>query len=397
MLARGRALRQHFVSARQVLGLQDGQSCTPAEIKRAFRERALAAHPDAGGDPDSFRRLQAAYEALLQERGAGKKGSKASAASESGGGGGGASGFYAHPHAQWSNDMRSHRAYWHDMYAGTNSNNYGSHQRASETHGSTSSHYRTYGDGLGEEFQQAFKSSSAGYGQGSRQTNFSTWHFYRPYDSDYRNPYTTGFTSEEIHQAAQRQRRVFARAVVRHAFLWSGLAFVVYLHERNNRVWRAVEARGKGYQDPEYWAQLRKDEEEARRRSRAPLRLEHHWLETPLAKPFVAEPAESDRNGCCGENVHGTVNSLSGAARVGKTRTSQQSRAAEERRRRAIGSSCGALRGLGRSFGGPRVASYQGRPFTPNGVRGVRNTAPMTPKTYADDVTYEMGDEEDDL
>ncbi|KAG5474136.1 hypothetical protein CUR178_04247 [Leishmania enriettii] len=396
MLARGRTLRQHLVSARRVLGLQDGQSCTPADIKRAFRERALAAHPDAGGDPDSFRQLQAAYEVLLQEHGGGNRGSETSAGSENGGG---RSGFYAHPHAQWSNDMRSHRAYWHDMHTemNMNPNNYGSCWHASNTHYRARSQDRTYGEGLGEEFQQGFKSSSAGQGQGGSQTNFSTWYFYRPYDSDFRSPYSTGFTSEEIHQAAQQQRRMFVRAVARHACLWSGLAFVVYLHERNNRVWRAIEARDKGYQDPEYWAQLRKDEEKARRKSWAPLRLEHHWLESPMVKPLMTNPAESDASGCCGEHVQGAASHLSGAARAGKTRTTQQTGTAEERRSQAMGSPRGALRGLGRNTGGPRVVSYQGRPFTPNGVRGMRNTAPKTPKTYADDVTYEMGDEDDDL
>ena len=33
-------------------------------IRRAFRARARTAHPDAGGDPDAFRRLQDAYETL---------------------------------------------------------------------------------------------------------------------------------------------------------------------------------------------------------------------------------------------------------------------------------------------------------------------------------------------
>ena len=34
---------------------------TAADLKRAFHERALATHPDRGGDPESFRQVQRAF------------------------------------------------------------------------------------------------------------------------------------------------------------------------------------------------------------------------------------------------------------------------------------------------------------------------------------------------
>ncbi|CAM40042.1 conserved hypothetical protein [Leishmania braziliensis MHOM/BR/75/M2904] len=395
MLARGCVLRRHSLSARRVLGLQDGQSYTPADIKKAFRERALTTHPDAGGHADSFRQLQDAYEVLLHEYRVGKKDSETATASEDSRS---SSGFYAHPHAQWSNDMRSHRAYWHGMHNEMNMNasSCGSYRDASSTHYRAHPHHHAYGEGLGEEFQTHFKSSFGGHGQRGSQTNFSTWYFYRPYESDYRSPYGTGFTPEEIHQATQEQRRAFAWAVMRHTCLWSGLAFVVYLHERNNRVWRATEARGKDYQDPEYWAQVRKEEEEAQQKKWTSLRLEHHWLDAPLVRPLMMDHTKDDHNGG-GENVQGSKENLSGATRVGTAMATHQARMTEKQRRQAGGPTRGILRGVGGNVGGPRVVSYQGRPFTPNGVRGKRNTAPKTPKTYADDVTYEMADEDDDV
>ena len=41
---------------------------TLAEIKRAFRKRALETHPDHGGDPAAFRTLQQAYEKAIARR-----------------------------------------------------------------------------------------------------------------------------------------------------------------------------------------------------------------------------------------------------------------------------------------------------------------------------------------
>ncbi|KAL7749378.1 hypothetical protein RI367_005249 [Sorochytrium milnesiophthora] len=37
---------------------------TPDELRRAYRTKALAAHPDKGGDPEVFRRIQFAYQTL---------------------------------------------------------------------------------------------------------------------------------------------------------------------------------------------------------------------------------------------------------------------------------------------------------------------------------------------
>ena len=49
-------------SAWSLLGLEPGASL--ADVKRAFRERALVAHPDQGGEPEHFRSLLRAYEKL---------------------------------------------------------------------------------------------------------------------------------------------------------------------------------------------------------------------------------------------------------------------------------------------------------------------------------------------
>ncbi len=53
-------------SAWSVLGL--APAATLVEIKRAYRQRALAAHPDRGGDADAFRALTDAYQKLLARR-----------------------------------------------------------------------------------------------------------------------------------------------------------------------------------------------------------------------------------------------------------------------------------------------------------------------------------------
>ncbi len=44
------------------LGL--GEDCTEAQVKAAFRKKAKDAHPDRGGDPDAFKRLNEAHEVL---------------------------------------------------------------------------------------------------------------------------------------------------------------------------------------------------------------------------------------------------------------------------------------------------------------------------------------------
>lgn len=50
-------------SAWELLGLPAGS--TLAAVKAAFRQRALATHPDHGGDADEFRALHRAYERLV--------------------------------------------------------------------------------------------------------------------------------------------------------------------------------------------------------------------------------------------------------------------------------------------------------------------------------------------
>ncbi len=54
---------QVVVLHHEVLGV--AIEATPAEITAAYRRLAMVHHPDRGGDADSFRRIRAAYEALL--------------------------------------------------------------------------------------------------------------------------------------------------------------------------------------------------------------------------------------------------------------------------------------------------------------------------------------------
>lgn len=51
-------------AALSVLGLEAGASTQ--QIKRAYRQLAKAHHPDLGGDPEAFRRLDAAYRMLIE-------------------------------------------------------------------------------------------------------------------------------------------------------------------------------------------------------------------------------------------------------------------------------------------------------------------------------------------
>ncbi len=53
------------ISAWSILGVENGASLL--DVKRAFRLRALETHPDRGGEPDQFRRVQAAYEELVKK------------------------------------------------------------------------------------------------------------------------------------------------------------------------------------------------------------------------------------------------------------------------------------------------------------------------------------------
>jgi len=50
--------------AREVLGVESDAS--EADVQRAYRERVKDVHPDRGGDPDAFRRVQRAYERLRE-------------------------------------------------------------------------------------------------------------------------------------------------------------------------------------------------------------------------------------------------------------------------------------------------------------------------------------------
>jgi DnaJ-class molecular chaperone len=49
-----------------VLGV--ARTATPDEIKRAYRQKALSAHPDKGGDEAAFQALQHAHEVLMDEQ-----------------------------------------------------------------------------------------------------------------------------------------------------------------------------------------------------------------------------------------------------------------------------------------------------------------------------------------
>lgn len=51
--------------ALRVLGLEPG--ATPQAIKRAYRRLAKAHHPDLGGRPEAFHRLEAAYRLLMEQ------------------------------------------------------------------------------------------------------------------------------------------------------------------------------------------------------------------------------------------------------------------------------------------------------------------------------------------
>ena len=47
--------------------LGEEKSSTAAQIKKAYRKKALRMHPDKGGDPEEFKKLQAAYDVLSDE------------------------------------------------------------------------------------------------------------------------------------------------------------------------------------------------------------------------------------------------------------------------------------------------------------------------------------------
>lgn len=61
-----RAVAPEIASIWGTLGL--APDATVAAIKRAYRARALATHPDTGGDAEAFRAVQRAYEEALTRR-----------------------------------------------------------------------------------------------------------------------------------------------------------------------------------------------------------------------------------------------------------------------------------------------------------------------------------------
>ena len=71
----------------KALGVAKGAS--PAEIKKAYRKKALRMHPDKGGDPEEFKKLQAAYEVLSDEEKRAVYDQHGLEGLEAGGGGGG--------------------------------------------------------------------------------------------------------------------------------------------------------------------------------------------------------------------------------------------------------------------------------------------------------------------
>ncbi len=63
---RPRAPASNKPSVWQTLGLSP--QATLADIKRAYRLRALETHPDRGGSDEAFRAVQSAYESALKRR-----------------------------------------------------------------------------------------------------------------------------------------------------------------------------------------------------------------------------------------------------------------------------------------------------------------------------------------
>lgn len=47
----------------ELLGVKN--SATEAEVKKAYRKKALKEHPDKGGDPEKFKEISKAYEVLM--------------------------------------------------------------------------------------------------------------------------------------------------------------------------------------------------------------------------------------------------------------------------------------------------------------------------------------------
>ncbi len=77
----------------EVLGLKKGAS--KDEIKKAFREAAKKHHPDKGGDPEEFKKINEAYETLSDEQKKAQYDQFGSAGPQFGGGGSGGFGGFS--------------------------------------------------------------------------------------------------------------------------------------------------------------------------------------------------------------------------------------------------------------------------------------------------------------
>lgn len=335
MLARSaRLLRSNPYT---ILGISEGSDVTPASLKITFRKQAARLHPDAGGDEENFKELRSAYDLLLCRHG-GASGSGGAVEAETSGG----RGFYDSPHAYWAN--------------------HSSNERRKHHHNDHEGHTRKHGEGLGVEFSAGADWDAT---QG-RWRNFSTRHFYRPYQSDFSHPFGHGFTPEEIEAAKKENKRALVHAVLKYAFLFGCLGFIFALYRRQDRVNRAVQARKKGYRDPDYWAAL--DGERARQ---PVLRLQEQWWEKPL-ELLWGGPEKDDGDG---EAERDAAKTLSGSRSSSKA------------------SQHGSIGNLSRPGITPTHAvSFHNRPFTPNGVRSPNAKYPKGRETFVNDTSYDPDD-----
>lgn len=58
-------LDPNIIAALVTLGLKEGSIVTKADVKAAYRAAAKSAHPDAGGNDEEMKKLNAAYELVL--------------------------------------------------------------------------------------------------------------------------------------------------------------------------------------------------------------------------------------------------------------------------------------------------------------------------------------------
>ncbi|EAN82782.1 hypothetical protein, conserved [Trypanosoma cruzi] len=181
-----------------------------------------------------------------------------------------------------------------------------------------------------------------------RYANRSTRDFYRPYTS---NPFAHGFTDEEVLEAERLNRLRVLWAVLKHGLIFGGLVYLLFVCWRDNRIQRAIEARNNGYVDASYWEKLKEDQQ--RGLTPTPRR---HWADVQNEEFMQA-----------------------------------WNKRLEEQRRR--GSPCGG--GGGYAFR-PVAVTFQGRPFTPTGVRGARSGVPKNTATYEGDEHCELDDAEGD-